>query len=119
MVLMSLADGEIAGAELIRIRWIFEKLTTRALADDDVVAVIRQVRADETDLDAYLALVGDGLGDEDRRTVLKAAFGIASADGKVVDAEDALMLRVAAGLKITPAEYGEIASHLMVAREFG
>lgn len=119
MVVMSLADGELADAEVLRIRWIFERLTLRALAADDVTAVIDQVRADKTDLSAVLALAGDELGLRDRRTVLKAAFGIASADGKVVDTEDAMMLRIAKALRIEPDDYRTIATHLMVAREFG
>lgn len=116
---MSLADDHIAEAEVLRIRWIFEKLTGRALAETDVHTMMKQVQADHTDLDSHLALVGAGLSVEERRMVLKAAFGIASADGKVLDAEDSLMKRVAVALDIEPDDYRTIANHLMVAREFG
>lgn len=118
MVLMSLVDGEIAETEIMRIRWIFERLTGRSLGRDDVARVAEQVRADNTELTPYLERLGEGLNLVDRRTVLKAAFGVASADGKVLDVEDAMMVAVARALRIEPEDYRSIASHLMVAREF-
>jgi uncharacterized tellurite resistance protein B-like protein len=117
MVLMSLVDTRLSEAEVVRIRWIFEKLTGRSLGDEDVWMVAQQVRADATDLDAYLADLGQRLEIADRRTVFKAAFGIATADGKVVDEEDALMQRVGKALRFEPAEYNAIARHLKSARE--
>ncbi len=119
MVLMSLVDGEVSSAEVMRIVWVFEKLTGRTLGNDDVVAVARQVHADKTELKPHLELLGAGLSLEDRRDVLKAAFAVASADGKVVDAEDAMMLDMAKALRIDAQDYSSIASHMMVAREFG
>lgn len=117
MVLMSIVDGRISEAEVIRIRWIFEKLAGRSLAEQDVLTVARQVRADRTDLDTYLAELGQRLDVADRRMVFKAAFGIATADGRVVDAEDALMRRVGKALRFGPEEYNAIASTLRMARE--
>gem|GEM_PF-1808781 len=119
MVLMCRVDGDVADAEIMRIRWIFEKLTGRQLERDDVMTVIGQVGADQTDLDPYLEMLGEKLSLDDRHMVLKAAFGIAVADGKVVDAEDAMMQKTARALQIDPQDYASIASHLMVAREFG
>lgn len=119
MVLMCRVDDDIADAEIMRIRWIFEKLTGRKLERDDVLTVVGQVGADQTDLDAYLEQLGNELSLDDRRTVLKAAFGIAVADGKIVDAEDAMMQKTARALQIDPQDYRAIASHMMVAREFG
>lgn len=118
MVLMSLVDGEIADDEVMRIRWIYERVTGRPLSDADVRTVIDQVAGDDTSLDAYLEHAHAGLSSTDRRLVLKAAFGIASADGKVVDAEDTLLKAVARGLHIPADEYRACISHLMVAREF-
>ena len=119
MVLMCRVDDEIADAEIMRIRWIFEKLTGRRLEREDVLTVVAQVGSDQTDLDTYLEKLGEELSLEDRHSVLKAAFGIAVADGKVVDAEDEMMQKTARALQIDPKDYRAIASHLMVAREFG
>ena len=119
MVLMCRVDDDVADAEIMRIRWIFEKLTGRRLEGDDVQTVVAQVGSDQTDLDGYLEMLGEQLPLEDRRMVLKAAFGIAVADGKVVDAEDEMMRRTAKALRIDPDDYRAIASHMMVAREFG
>lgn len=119
MVLMCRVDDDIADTEIMRIRWIFEKLTGRRLAREDVLTVVGQVGADQTDLDVYLEMIGKELPLDDRRSVLKAAFGIAVADGKVVDAEDEMMQRTARALQIDPKDYRAITSHMMVAREFG
>lgn len=117
MVLMSLVDDRVTDAEMIRIRWIFEKLTGVGLAAQDVHTVAQQVRNDQSDLDRYLADIGEVLELDDRRTVLEAAFGIASADGKVIDAEDAMMQRIARGLRIPPEHYNALARQLRMARE--
>ena len=119
MVLMCRVDDDIDDAEIMRIRWIFEKLTGRRLEREDVLTVVGQVGSDQTDLDGYLEMLGKELSLEERHMVLKAAFGIAVADGKVVDAEDAMMQRTARALQIDPKDYRAIANHMMVAREFG
>lgn len=117
MVLMSLVDDRVTDAEVIRIRWIFEKLTDQSLAAADVHTVALQVRADQTDLDTYLGELGESLELDDRRTILDAAFWVASADGKVAHAEDAMMQRIAKALRIPPEHYNAVARQRRLARE--
>lgn len=117
MVLMSLVDDHVSDAEVIRIRWIFEKLAGRSLGPDDVHTMAQQVRADDTDLDAYLAQLGESLLLADRRSVLEAALWIASADGKVANAEDEMMQRIGKALRIPAEHYNALARQLRAARE--
>lgn len=119
MVLMSLVDGRVSDNEVMRIRWIFEKLTGSSLGQDDVLTMAEQVRTDRTDLDAYLGALGESLDLDDRRTVLEAAFGIASADGKVIADEDAMMQRIGRALRLPPEHYNAAVRQLRVARELG
>ena len=118
MVLMTLADGRVADDEVTRIRWIYGKLSDWPMAEDDVRATIAQVRAEAPSIERYLENHRDNLSEDDKRRLLKAAFAIASADGRVVDAEDRLLIRLAKSLKIPPDVYGATIGHLMVAREF-
>ena len=120
MILMTLADHRVADAEVIRIRWLFGELAgltgLEIPTEEDVRDTIAQVRADGLELDAYLARVGPRLDVEGKRQVLQAAFVIATADGRVLDEEDAMLVRIARGLAIPPATYRAMLSHMNVAR---
>ena len=118
MVLMTLADGRVVEPELMRMRWIHSKLAGQPATDEEVRAIVAKVSADKLEIDSYLTGIRDALTLDGKRRVLKAAFAIATADGRVLDEEDSMMLRIAKALEISPREYRVALSQMLVARDF-
>lgn len=119
MVLMTLADGDIGEDEVIRMRWIHGRVEGRPVSEAEVRAVIAAVREEGIDIDTYLALISDDLGLAAKRRLLRAAFAIATADGRILAAEDTMMIHIAKALAIPPQEYRAALSQLRLARELG
>ena len=119
MVLMTLADGRVEDTEVMRMRWIHGKVLGRTLSEDEVRTVIEAVREAGLDIEGYLERIRGDLGREGKRTLLEAAFAIATADGRVLDEEDACMLRIARALEVSPQEYRAVLGQLRVARSLG
>lgn len=121
MILMSLADHHIAAAEVARIRWLFAKLAgltgLATPSEQEVRETIEHVEAEGLHLDEYLEDVAPRLDDEGKRQMLMAAFVIATADGRVVAEEDALLVRIARCLDISPQTHRALLSHFNVARQ--
>ena len=121
MILMTLADHRVADAEVTRIRWLFGKVAgldgSQIPSAQDVRETIDQVRAEGLELDAYLARVAPRLDVATKRRMLKAAFVVATADGRIATEEDALLVRIARALDITPESYRGMLSQMNVARE--
>ncbi|MGH1345107.1 MAG: TerB family tellurite resistance protein [Nannocystales bacterium] len=118
MVLMTRVDGHVDTNELVRIQWIMRRRFKRTLEPEAIVALINEQVASGVRLHDLLAEHADSLEHEQKRLVLSVAFAIASADGEIVDEEDALMARIAQSLRIGPQEYRTLMRHAMVAREF-
>ena len=116
MVLMTLADGLVEDAEVIRMRWIHGKVIGRSVPEVEIRSVIDTVRAAGLDIEAYLERIRGHVGREGRRRLLEAAFAIATADGRVLDEEDAMLLRIAHALAISPPEYRAVLGQFRVAR---
>ena len=117
MVLMTLADGDIGDDEVIRIRWLHGRVVGRPVPEAEVRAEIEAVHDAKLDIDTYLARIRDDLGLSAKRRLLQAAFAIATADGRILAAEDAMMIRIAKALAIPPQEYRAALSQLRLARE--
>lgn len=117
MVSMTLADGEIDAAEVTRIQWIYGQLTEATVDEATVRAKIAAGESAQLDLPSYLGSIEPKLGDEAKRRVLEAAFAIASADGRVLEEEDALLVSIARGLAISPAVYRAYLSNFALARD--
>lgn len=118
MVLMTRVDGHIDDDELVRVRWIMHKRFAQTLDADTIRALVNEQVASGVRLHDLLAEFAPELGHDQKRLVLEVAFAIASADGTIVDEEDALLARIARALEVEPAEYRTILRHAMVAREF-
>lgn len=118
MVLMTRVDGHIDEDEVVRIQWIMRKRFDRKLDRDAIRGLVNEQVATGVKLHDLLSDAAPELDHEQKRLVLSVAFAIASADGTIVDEEDALMARIARSLQIEPAEYRTLLRHAMVAREF-
>jgi tellurite resistance protein len=118
MVLMTRVDGHVDDDEVIRIQWIMRKRFGQVFGPDDIRSLVHAQVADGVKLHDLLSEAAPELDHDQKRLVLEVAFAIASADGTIVDEEDALMARIARSLQIEPAEYRSLMRHAMVAREF-
>ena len=118
MVLMTRVDGHVDEDEVVRIQWIMRKRFGQVLQSADIRGLVNEQVAGGVRLHDLLAEAEPELDHDQKRLVLEVAFAIASADGTIVDEEDALMARIARSLHVQPAEYRTLMRHAMVAREF-
>lgn len=118
MVLMTRVDGHVDEDEVVRIQWIMRKRFGQVLQSADIRGLVNEQVAGGVRLHDLLAEAEPELDHDQKRLVLEVAFAIASADGTIVDEEDALMARIARSLHVLPAEYRTLMRHAMVAREF-
>lgn len=118
MVLMTRVDGHVDADELVRIQWIMRRRFNQALEPDDIRTLINDQVSEGVRLHDLLAEHAGTLDHEQKRLVLSVAFAIASADGTIVDEEDALLARIAQSLQVGADEYRTLMRHAMVAREF-
>ena len=105
MVLMMMADGEIYEEEIETIRQVFGKLSRREVGRDEVDAEVAAAKSEGRGLRPYLASVAPNLNDTGKELVVKAAFCVAAADGKVTDEETALLAELAAALEMSKAHF--------------
>ncbi len=117
MVSMTLADGEIDAAEVTRIQWIYGRLTQATVDEATVRAKIAAGESAQLDLPSYLRSIEPKLSEEAKRRMLEAAFAIASADGRVLEEEDALLVSIARALAIGPELYRTSLSNFALARD--
>lgn len=118
LVLMMIADGRVVEDEVTRIRFILGRLTEREVDDAEVLDAVSRVRREAIDLDTFVAQGVATLDEESKRLLLKAAFAVATADGRIVDVEDKMLAHLAESLGITPETHRALLTHMMVAREF-
>lgn len=116
MVRVAMVDGTLCEAEIDRLRWNVGRLTGHTPDADRVRADAAEMVARAIPLPELLAEARDRLDLEGRRTVVRAAYIIATADGEVPAAEDALLVEIARGLEISPADYRSLVSPMALAR---
>lgn len=111
-----MVDGELHQSELARLRWNVGRLTGQTPTEQQVEADVAEVQASAVPLDELLAQARQELDAEGRRAVVRAAYIIATADGEVPRAEEQLVLQIARGLDIEPAEFRALVSPMALAR---
>lgn len=118
LVLMMIADGRVVESEVTRIRWIVGRLVERDVEEHEIVAAVERVRRESMDLEVFIRRNVARFDEEAKRLLLKAAFAVATADGRVVDEEDQMLERLAVSLGIDPQTHRALLTHMMVGREF-
>jgi tellurite resistance protein len=98
MVRMMASDGSIDPVEVQVVRGIFGRLAGRTLSDDELNAEIEAARRDPQDIGAALGGLAGTLNDKGKAAVVKAAYLVASADGRFEREEIELLNRVASAL---------------------
>lgn len=116
MVRVAMVDGQLHEDEVARLRWTVGRLTGSTPSAEQVRADVAEVLARACPLPELLEQARTELDVEGRRTVVRAACAIATADGEVPRAEEALILDIARSLDITPAEFHALVSPLALAR---
>lgn len=120
MIMVTLADGDVGEDEITRIRWVAGRLGPGGEpgSDREVRAMLAEIAAEDgLDLGEYLTQVAPHLREDDKRSILKAAFVVACADGRVVDEEDAILGQIGRSLGISPAAYRATLRHMVVGRD--
>lgn len=116
MVRVAMIDGELHDAEVARLRWTVGRLTGSTPDEDEVRADVAEVLANARPLPELLDQARRELDTDGRRMVVQAAYAIATADGEVPPAEEALLLEIARSLDISPEQFHALASPLALAR---
>lgn len=116
MVRVAMVDGVLHQDEVARLRWNVGRLTGQAPTKAQVAADVAEVQANGVPLDELLEQARRELDQEQRRTVVRAAYIIATADGHVPQVEETLVLRIARGLGISPDEFHALVSPMALAR---
>jgi tellurite resistance protein len=105
MVLMMMADGKIDPEEIETIRQVFGKLSNREVRQEEVDAEVAAARSEGRGLRQYLSSVSGQLNDTGKELVVKAAFFVAAADGRITDEETSLLSELASALEMSPAHF--------------
>ncbi len=104
MILMLLADGVIADAELEVIRRIYLRLSTVDIPMEDLRKEIEAAQEDVSDVLVYLARLGPILNPRGKELVIKSAFLVAAADDQFQDKERQLLADIGKTLELSNAE---------------
>jgi len=103
MVLMMMADGEVADSEKKLMSKVHQQLLGKPLGEAELQSEIAAVSREKTPIADYLARVEPYLNNAGKEIVVKAAFLVAAADGQFQDGERKLLADVARALQMTPA----------------
>ena len=112
MVLMLLADGIIDDDEVQAIMGIYESVAKRRVSEQEVRDEIRQAQADGVGVSEYTRNLVGVLNNNGKEFIIKAAHGVAMADGVMAPEERMLMDEIADALEITKAHYRGILAGL-------
>ena len=116
MVRVAMVDGELHANEIDRLRWNVGRLTGTTPSAEQVREDVAEVVGRAIPLPRLLDEAREQLDRSGRQTVMRAAYIIATADGRVPEAEDALLVEIARGLEISPDEYHALVSPMALAR---
>jgi len=104
MILMLLADGVVADAELEIIRKIYLKLSEIDLSLEDLRIEVEAARKDVGDVLIYLERNGKVLNARGKELVIKSAFLVATADEQFADKERQLLADIGKTLELSNAQ---------------
>ena len=101
---MMISDTDIDPAEVATVRRIYAELTGGSLSAEELKAEVAAALADGLSVAGVIDCTAAMLDVETRHQILSAAFEVASADGFVVEEEEAALEAVAAALNIDPEQ---------------
>ena len=105
MVLMMLADGVIDDDEVQAIMGIYQSIAQRPVSEQEVREEIRQAQADGMGVTQYTANLVGALNTHGKEFIIKAAYGVAMADGVMAPEEQMILDEIADALQLSKAHY--------------
>lgn len=112
MVLMMLADGKIDDEEIETIRTVYGRLADKEVTRAEIEREANEATKDGRGLRPYLGSVLGRLNDHGKELVVKAAFLVAAADGKITDEETTLLAELASALEMSPSHFKGVVDDL-------
>jgi tellurite resistance protein len=109
------ADELDAEEGIASLRDSYRGLVGRELDEAELLAERERTRASGVAWLEAARELGRTLGEDDKRTVLGAAFAVAVADGFVLEEEDRVLATLAAALGLSEAEYRQLVDGLLAA----
>jgi DnaJ-domain-containing protein 1 len=112
MILMLLADGVVADAELEVIRRIYLRLSEIDISIEDLRLEVEAARQGVSDVLVYLERNAPILNERGKELVIKSAFLVAAADDQFQDKERQLLADIGKTLDLSNAQVQAILGHL-------
>lgn len=112
MVLMMLADGQVDEREKATIIEVYKGITGETLTDTTVDQEIEAAKSEGLSIEDYLAQVSAQLNNHGKEMVIRAAYFVAAADGRIEDEEEQLIFTIANALQLTAAHFKGIIADL-------
>ena len=112
MTMMMLADGKIDENEKIMMKDIYQKMTNFELSDSDIEKEIENSKTTIFGLEDLLTEVFPQLNESGRETIIKVAYWVSIADGKVDKEEEKLLIKLAKHFQISSAHLKGIISEV-------
>lgn len=110
---MILADDDIDPDEISAAEQAYLRVTGSSLKPGELQAEAEKALASGTTVDGCLGCVVHDLDASAQRQVLESAFAVASADGFVLEEEDALLLKVGQAIGMQTSEVRATLNELM------
>ncbi len=103
MILMTLADGNIEDSEVDAMIGIYEKITQSNLDKSSLISEIDKLGKQKNNVTDYTGSLRGQLNDQGKEVIIKAAYLIATADGKFHESEQELLAQIAISLDLSTA----------------
>ncbi|MBK8979349.1 MAG: TerB family tellurite resistance protein [Planctomycetes bacterium] len=105
MLLTMLADGRVGAKEIATIVRVFEQITSRHVAPDDLLTEAEELRSDKRTMQQHLEAIAPMLNAQGQELVIRAVLAVAAADGEVDETEMRTVAEIAQGLGMMPAHF--------------
>ena len=117
MVAVAVADGRLDAREVRLIQDVYEERTGR-LIDASVVAMAAEVYA-KRDILTELAAIAGSMSRETKEEIIRTAYLVLLADGRIAGEERKKLKDIAIALKIREIHFGAILEDLAISLEGG
>ncbi len=108
MVSVAAADGDVHEDELATIRTVYEQVTGEVVSADDINSAHNNLQSQDLTFTEQLALERDRLTRELQETILRSAYMVLLADGRVSARERKTLMEFSKALKISELRRGII-----------
>jgi tellurite resistance protein len=92
---------------------VYHQLTNNEISDEDVKTEIQQAELEKQHGSKFLAQIAGNLNDNGKAIVVKAAFLVALADGKLHDEERKALATVGSTLQMESAKFNQVIDSML------